>query len=255
MRSSLIATAFALSLASSAMLLAGAWGAPDVPSAGAANEQPSVDPAAQLRAQERFAERLAALAPTATPSPAPTATSTPEPTQPVPPPEQAAAPQSEQGGPPPALPAAAPPPPAPAAPVCPTSGISGYALGLFNAINAERAQYGMGSLGADGCATYVAQLRSDDMASRDYFSHSSPEGATAFSLLDAYGVPHGWAGENLARNNYPDTETVAVAIRDLMASEGHRANILSGNYSALGVAVAFDGAGMKYFTMVFIGPA
>ena len=112
----------------------------------------------------------------------------------------------------------------------------------------------MFSLGADGCAVYIAQLRSDDMASIGYFSHTSPSGQTAFSLLDAYLVPHGWAGENLARNNYPDVETVGVAIRDLMASSGHRANILSANYTTLGVAVAFDGAGMKYFTMVFIGP-
>jgi len=246
-RSSLIATAFALSLASSAMLLAGAWGAPEVPSAGAANEQLALG----ASTPDVFAERLAALAPSATPSLTPTATSTPKPTQPAPPPEQVSAPQSEPGGPPPALPTATPQPPAA---VCPTSGISGYALGLFNAINAARAEYGMGSLAADGCATYVAQIRSDDMASRGYFSHTSPDGSTTFSLLDAYGVPHGWAGENLARNNYPDSETVAVSIRDLMASDSHRANILSGNYSALGVAVAFDGAGMKYFTMVFIGP-
>ena len=47
---------------------------------------------------------------------------------------------------------------------------------------------------------------------------------------------------------------MGVAIRDLMASSGHRANILSANYTTLGVAVAFDGVGMKYFTMVFLGP-
>ena len=112
----------------------------------------------------------------------------------------------------------------------------------------------MSSLAAHGCAVYVAQLRSDDMASIGYFSHTSPTGETAFSLLDAHRVPHGWAGENLARNNYPDDESVAVAIRDLMASDGHRANILHANYTSLGVAVAFDGEGMKYFTMVFMGP-
>ena len=112
----------------------------------------------------------------------------------------------------------------------------------------------MPALGAAGCVTYVAQIRSDDMASLDYFSHTSPNGDTAFSLLDDYRVPHGWAGENLARNNYPDDQTVAVAIRDLMASDGHRANILSTNFTSIGVAAAFDGAGMKYFTMIFIGP-
>ena len=132
--------------------------------------------------------------------------------------------------------------------------MDGFAVALFSAINAERAQYGMASLAIDGCAVYVAELRSNDMASLVYFSHTSPNGSTAFSLLDAYAVPHGWAGENLARNNYPDADTVAVAIRDLMASQGHRDNILSGNYTRLGVGFAGDGAGMKYFTMVFIGP-
>lgn len=151
---------------------------------------------------------------------------------------------------------AAPPvaPEEPPAPSCPSASMSGFALALFNAVNNERTQQGLPALATHGCVVYVAQLRSDDMASRGYFSHTSPEGETAFSLLDRYGVPHGWAGENLARNNYPDDQTVAVAIRDLMASEGHRANILSGNYTHLGVAVAFDGAGMKYFTMIFIGP-
>ena len=32
------------------------------------------------------------------------------------------------------------------------------------------------------------------------------------------------------------------------------ARILSGNYTALGVGYTDDGTGMKYFTMVFIGP-
>ena len=92
------------------------------------------------------------------------------------------------------------------------------------------------------------------MASLNYFAHTSPSGESAFSLLDDYRVPHGWAGENLARNNYPDDQTVDIAIRDLMASDGHRSIILNTNFTHIGVAVAFDGAGMKYFTMIFIGP-
>ena len=93
------------------------------------------------------------------------------------------------------------------------------------------------------------------MAQQGYFSHTSPQGQTAFSLMDANNVSYGWAGENLARNNYPNDQTVGVAIRDLMASPGHRANILSTNYTHMGIGFAVDGAGMKYFTMVFIGPA
>ena len=127
-------------------------------------------------------------------------------------------------------------------------------MAMFDAINNERTQLGMPALTAHGCVVYVAQARSDDMASRSYFSHSSPEGETAFSLLDSYGVAYGWAGENLARNNYPLDESVSVSIRDLMASEGHRANILSEHYTHLGVAAVNDGSGMMYYTMLFIGP-
>jgi uncharacterized protein YkwD len=130
--------------------------------------------------------------------------------------------------------------------------MSGFGLDLFNAINNERTQQGLPALAAHGCVVYVAQLRSDDMASRGYFSHTSPEGETAFSLLDQYGVPYGWAGENLARNTNHGDETIAVAIRTLMASESHRANILSGNHTHLGVGAAVDTSGAKYFTMIFI---
>jgi uncharacterized protein YkwD len=133
--------------------------------------------------------------------------------------------------------------------------MSSFALDLFNSINDARAQNGMGALAADGCVTYVAQVRSDDMASRGYFAHVSPDGSSAFSLLDAYGVPSGWAGENLARNNYSVDQTVAVAIRDLMASEPHRENILNSHYTAMGVAVTVDSTGIYYYTMVFVGPA
>jgi len=129
-----------------------------------------------------------------------------------------------------------------------------FAQMLFNAVNEERAQQGLFPLIWHDPVANVAKFRSKDMASRNYFSHKSPEGETAFSLLDRYGIPHSWAGENLARNNYPDNQTVGVAIRDLMASEGHQENILSGNYTHLGVGAVEDSTGMKYYTMIFISP-
>ena len=129
-----------------------------------------------------------------------------------------------------------------------------FAQALFNAINSARADNGMSALGLNSCVVFVANLRSEDMAAKGYFAHESPHGDTAFSLMNEYGVGYGWAGENLARNNYPDSESVAVAIRDLMASPGHRANILHAEFTQLGVGFAADGADMKYFTMVFIGP-
>ncbi|OHA52893.1 MAG: hypothetical protein A2991_01865 [Candidatus Terrybacteria bacterium RIFCSPLOWO2_01_FULL_58_14] len=138
--------------------------------------------------------------------------------------------------------------------LCPADAVSDAPTDLFSAINAERTARGLPALAWDADVASVAQERSDDMAALGYFSHTSPTGETAFSLMDARGIPYGWAGENLARNNYPADQQVAVAIQDLMASAPHCDNLLSANYTYLGVGVAQDGAGMVYYTMIFIGP-
>ena len=260
-QAAVLATGLSLLLAA-VFLLGGSWGGSAAN--GAAAFQPESTKTARLL--------ISTPVPTARPGAArgplfaqafATATPTLQATQAAPPAAAPAAIQPSGSVPPPAsapvstptpVPSAPTNPPPPPAPSCPAASMSSYAFDLFNAINDQRAQNGMLALAADGCVTFVAQLRSDDMAARNYFSHSSPEGTGAFDLLDANGVPHGWAGENLARNNYPDAEAVGIAIRDLMASPGHRDIIVSGNYTALGVGYADDGTGMKYFTMVFIGP-
>ena len=137
---------------------------------------------------------------------------------------------------------------------CPEAAMDAFAAELLAGVNDERRSRGLAALALSGCLTFVAQLHSNDMAARGYFSHVTPEGETAFSLLGRYGVAYGTAGENLAQNDYPDDQAVAVALRDLMASPGHRANIL-GPYTQIGVASALDASGMRYYAMVFISPS
>ena len=120
-------------------------------------------------------------------------------------------------------------------------------------LNAERAAAGLPALAVDANLVSIARIRSSDMATRGYFSHTSPDGQSAFSLLDQWGIPYSWAGENLARNNYPLEESVAVAVHDLMASPPHRDNILNPNYTRVGVGYAEDGSGMRYYAIVFVG--
>lgn len=120
-------------------------------------------------------------------------------------------------------------------------------------LNGERAAVGLPALAVDANLVAIARLRSSDMAARGYFSHTSPDGQTAFTLLDQSGIPYSWAGENLARNNYPPAETVTVAVRDLMASPSHRANILNSHYTRVGVGYTEDSDGMHYYTIVFVG--
>jgi uncharacterized protein YkwD len=188
--------------------------------------------------------------PTPTPTPTPTPMPTAVPTA-VPVPIEQAPPASEPEYSPPPAPYQ-PPAPAPAVSGGCSASMSGLGLALFQRQNAERTSRGMAPLAPHSCATRVAQIRASDMASRGYFSHTSPEGQTAFSLLDSFGVSYGWAGENIARNSYPGNEAVTVALQDFMASPGHRDNILSPNFTHVGVSYVVTGGGVTYFAIVFL---
>ena len=126
---------------------------------------------------------------------------------------------------------------------------------LFDATNARRASQGLPALRVNGWLIGVGRLRSQDMATNDYFAHTSPvTGDTAFSLMDAYGVPYDWAGENLAMNNYPANEAVGVADQALWDSPPHRENILNPYYTDMGIALRTSPSGMHYFAILFVGP-
>ena len=130
-----------------------------------------------------------------------------------------------------------------------------YSQALFNDTNARRVANGLPPLRVNGWLIGIARIRSADMAQHDYFAHTSPvTGDTAFSLMDEHGVPYAWAGENLAKNNYPDNEAEPVADEALWNSAPHRENILNSNYTDMGIALSVTADGMKYFTIIFTGP-
>ncbi len=78
----------------------------------------------------------------------------------------------------------------------------------------------------------AAQLKANDMAAKGYFSHNSPDGKTPWYWLDQVGYKYSYAGENLAVN-FTDSKDVVLA---WMNSPEHRANILNGNFSDIGIA-------------------
>jgi uncharacterized protein YkwD len=135
--------------------------------------------------------------------------------------------------------------------------MNSYEQGLFNLTNQRRASQGLPPLQVNPSLVGLARLRSNEMATHNYFSHTSPvTGHDAFSLMDLYGIAlNWWRGENLAMNNYPNDQTVAVADEGLWNSPGHRANILNPNYTQIGIGFAVDASGMKYFTILFVGPS
>jgi uncharacterized protein YkwD len=125
------------------------------------------------------------------------------------------------------------------------------AQAILVATNEVRTKEGLQPLIEDSNLDEIAQLRSSDMIAKSYFGHVSPTGETAFKLMDQYRILYLWAGENLARNNYSDDQTVEVSMKDWMESNGHRENILNPHYKKMGIGVARD-LDMKYFTVVFL---
>ena len=122
---------------------------------------------------------------------------------------------------------------------------------MFSSHNAERARQGLAPFRVDGTLAQVARQRAQDMASKGYFSHTSPSGQTAFGIMNALGYRYLEAGENIARNNYPDSQTVSVAMSALMNSATHRENILDTGFYLVGIGEATSTDGMKYFAIEF----
>jgi uncharacterized protein YkwD len=117
----------------------------------------------------------------------------------------------------------------------------------------ERSKAGVGPVNLDATLVEVARQRARDMAANNYFSHTSPSGETAFTLLAKVGYGYTIAGENIARNNYPESQAAGVAMTGFLNSPGHRANLLDGRFGVVGVGSAVAADGMKYFVVVFAG--
>lgn len=82
----------------------------------------------------------------------------------------------------------------------------------------------------------VAEKKLEDMFTNQYFEHVSPAGIGPGALVDQTNYHYLRIGENLALGNFAgDTQLV----KSWMDSPGHRANILSGGFSEIGIATGF----------------
>ena len=80
----------------------------------------------------------------------------------------------------------------------------------------------------------AAQEKANDMASKGYFAHTSPQGLTPWYWFQQVGYSFDYAGENLAVN-FSDSQDVTTA---WMNSPEHRANILNADFTQIGIATA-----------------
>lgn len=120
---------------------------------------------------------------------------------------------------------------------------------LLDLMNQTRLEDGLPVLRANTNLQRVALARANNLVANGYFDHYSPDGESAFSELAARDIHYRLAGENLARNNYPEARTVQAAFDGLMASPGHRANIEESRFTQAGVAAVRSGKMWVYVTV------
>src|SRR5215207_6029343 len=136
---------------------------------------------------------------------------------------------------------------------------------MFELHNETRTAYGLGPLCLSPVLTQAARARSEDMLNRDYFSHYTPGGVTVIDQLKRKGYysqePSDYhvLGENIAMGgDGSDQDTPEYLFTGLMHSEGHRENILRGEFDEVGVG-ARSGTYQEYddtstiYTTVFGG--
>lgn len=110
---------------------------------------------------------------------------------------------------------------------------------IFERVNEERAKAGVPALSYNDTMEKYARIKSQDMGDRGYFDHTNPEGQLITAKMQQDGVSYRAWGENIA---YIGGMSDATALADSfmnnwMNSPGHRQNILSNNFSSIGVGV------------------
>lgn len=117
-------------------------------------------------------------------------------------------------------------------------------------VNVERAKEGLAPLETFDSLTQAAEIRAQEIV--QVFAHERPDGTDCFTALDETGANRGayTSGENIAAGS----STPAAVVEQWMNSPGHRANILSPDYTHIGVGYA-SASDMyhHYWVQLFVG--
>ncbi|RSK29468.1 sporulation protein [Bacillus sp. HMF5848] len=124
-------------------------------------------------------------------------------------------------------------------------GLSEFEREVVRLSNVQRKNNGLPELQADTALSKVAREKSNDMQKNGYFSHTSPTYGSPFDMMRDFGITYKSAGENIAQGQRTPEEVVNA----WMNSEGHRKNILSADFTHIGVGHETGG---NHWTQMFI---
>ncbi len=120
--------------------------------------------------------------------------------------------------------------------------------GVLELVNAERSKAGKSPLSLNDALCDVAQLRADEIVKS--FSHTRPNGSSCFTAIQEAGISYRALGENIAAGQ----NSPASVMNSWMNSDGHRANILSGDFTSIGIGYVKANSGYGHFwVQMFLG--
>lgn len=128
-------------------------------------------------------------------------------------------------------------------------------IDMFLLVNESRAENGEEPLMLNLKLTEIARIKSEDMASNDYFAHQSPTLGNPHDMIRNHltNLNIQRTGENLAmRDGWVFSASDAQS--NLMNSDGHRENILRPEYEEIGIGFARlpqEGRRNSYYTQLF----
>lgn len=116
---------------------------------------------------------------------------------------------------------------------------------ILSGVNQQRGANGLGGLSEDGALDSIADTRAKELVQS--FSHTRPQGGDASSDVFATGATA--FGENIAAGQSDGND----AMNSWMNSSGHRANILSSDFTKIGIGVYYDpnSTWKTYYVQVF----
>ena len=127
----------------------------------------------------------------------------------------------------------------------PPNAITGFESEMLELCNQQRRANGKPDLTLNKTLCANAAVRAEEISRDNWFSHQRPDGTTCFTAVT---VDYMTCGENIAYG----TRTASATVAAWMDSPGHRANILSDEFTQAGFG-CYELDGVRYWTQFFIG--
>jgi uncharacterized protein YkwD len=118
---------------------------------------------------------------------------------------------------------------------------------MLQRVNAERRRRDLPALRPTPVLDRIAQAYAEDMLKRSYYGHESPEGQTVRERAIGAGYRLTAVGENVASGQ----PTIEVVMDGWMASDKHRANLLSKVFTEAGFGLAI-GKNRSGYQMIWV---